>query len=229
MRVLFWFLVLLNIGYFVASELLTPASHADRQSADASLPAGVQPLTLIRVNGAAASVDQTKNPGSSSKPSPSAPPALCYSLGPFTEKAKASQMLASLKHLGVVAKVRRLQQTQVTGYWVYLAPYPSAATAAAVARKLDAKGQHDFYVVPSGPKRNAISLGLFIERRGAEKRLAQVREMGYKPKLQVRTSVSELYWLDYRVHGETISPSLWAHAGLNGGALQRLRRECVSG
>jgi hypothetical protein len=242
-RAFFLFLVLLNLIYFAIGTFLAPEpSHVESSLLATSPPPGVRPLRMIEAASAAAAPrsprpakTETVSPTQSSPaepppPQPSSPPARCYSLGPFSDKAKAETMVSVFAKQNVEATLRRIQQTQVTGYWIYLPPYSSTAAATAVTRQLAAKGLHDYYVVASPPNANAISLGLFRERSGAERRLARVRKMGFQPKLQVRTADKELFWLDYSDPGNgTIGAGLWANVQNGGGTLQRVERSCPAG
>ena len=243
MRAFFLFLVLLNLSYFAIGDILAPSTSSGRAHQVASaLPSGVQALHMIGTASAAVaqpfapivaastSSSATSTQESSTQVAVKAQPALCYSLGPFGDRASADAMIAVFKQRDVKAALRQIQQKQVTGYWIYLRPYPSTATAMAATRELGAKGLHDYYVVATAPNVNAISLGLFRERSGAERRLEQVRKMGFQPKLQVRTSDKLLYWLDYQEPGDgAIGPSLWAKTSGDGGALQRVKRICAAG
>ena len=244
MRAFFLFLLLLNLIYFAIGDFLAPNAPSERAHQVASaLPSGVQSLHMINTASAAVAeagapiADASTTPSSSTStqesstaPAVKAPSALCYSLGPFGDRASADAMIAAFEQRNVKAALRQIQQTQVTGYWIYLPPYPSIAAATAATRELGAKGLHDYYVVATAPNVNAISLGLFRERSGAERRLEQVRKMGFQPKLQVRTSDKLLYWLDYRDPGDgTISSALWAKTSGDGGALQRVKRGCSAG
>jgi len=242
-RAFFLFLILLNLIYFAIGDFLAPSVPSEQSPRVATaLPSGVRPLHMIGIASAAAvepaapvladsatsSVASTQE-GSTPVVS-KAPPARCYSLGPFVDKAGANEMVAVFEQRGVKATLRNIQQTQVTGYWIYLPPYPSIAAATAATRELGAKGLRDYYIVASAPNANAISLGLFRERSGAERRLARVRKMGFQPKLEVRTTNNELYWLDYRDPGNgVINSGLWAKANGGGGALQRVKRSCSTG
>jgi hypothetical protein len=242
-RAFFLFLVLLNLIYFAVGDILVPEhSHVGSSPLATSPPPGVQPLRMIKTVSAAAATGAPRSPntetvlptqsnsGRGLSPKPSSPPARCYSLGPFSDKAKAETMVSVFAKQNVEATLRRIQQTQVTGYWIYLPPYSSTAAATAVTRQLAAKGLHDYYVVASPPNANAISLGLFRERSGAARRLARVKKMGFQPKLQVRTADKELFWLDYSDPGNgTISAELWANVQNGGGTLQRVERSCPAG
>lgn len=240
MRAFFLFLVLLNLIYFAIGDFLAPSVTSEQAPrAGSALPSGVRALHMIGTASAAAvepAAPPSTTPAAASTRESStavvakARPARCYSLGPFGDKASANAMATVFEQRDVKASLRKIQQTQVTGYWIYLPSYPSTAAATAATRKLGAKGLHDYYIVAAAPNANAISLGLFRERSGAERRLARVRGMGFKPRLQVRTSVNELYWLDYRDPGNgAISSALWAKAGGKGGTLQRVKRSCAAG
>lgn len=231
MRTLFLFLVLLNLVYFVASVMMSPQGPSKQTSVSSALPSGVQRLRLLAASAAYPAVKKTVTSavsGVAQKPAP----ALCYSLGPFAKGKDAQAMVAELGKLGASTSVRHIQQTHVTGYWVYLPPYPTTAAAIAVTHELNKKGLHDNYVVATAPNANAVSLGLFIDRNGAQRRLDRVRKMGFKPDLQVRTATTALYWVDYArpaAKADTIAPSVWANAEDGAGPLQRLRRACGTG
>lgn len=245
MRAFFLFLALLNLSYFAVGDYLVPGPGT-RASVGATfnttIPHGLVALHIIRPR---LQAKPKPKPMAPSRPVAQAVPAntsaappkvvvsqprLCYSLGPFGAKPKAIAMVARFKQRGVKARLRNIRQTQVSAYWIYLPPYPSTAAAAAVTRKLAAKGYHHYYIVVAAPNTNAVSLGLFRERSGANRRLARLRSLGFHPRLQVRTAVKDLYWLDYRSpDNATISPKLWANTSAGDGPLQRVRRNCGTG
>lgn len=68
-----------------------------------------------------------------------------------------------------------------TRFWVYIPPRASLAEAQKKADELKALGISDFFVVNDGSEwRNAVSLGLFSAREGAERRLSDLRNQGVR-------------------------------------------------
>ncbi len=65
-----------------------------------------------------------------------------------------------------------------------------------MTRELAAKGIDDFFIINSEPMENAISLGVYKTRAGAERRVAEVRARGFSPTIQPRTQPATHYWLD---------------------------------
>jgi hypothetical protein len=149
----------------------------------------------------------------------------CYTLGPFAEVQIAELLAGALAEAGVSAAQRSLEQQEVSSYWVYLAPYPSRNQAIALTRELAGRGVSDYYVVNSGEFANAVSLGLFSEQPRAERRVAQIRALGYSPILAPRYRSRTVHWVDYeQAAGGPAADAVWRE--LAGPEVQRLDRSC---
>ncbi|WP_083251142.1 SPOR domain-containing protein [Acidihalobacter yilgarnensis] len=151
----------------------------------------------------------------------------CFSLGPFSNRASLIKAKAIL--LGKVrpVSVRAINQQAAAAYWVYLPPYASLAQAQGVARRLKKKGYLDYFIVAGNQNANAISLGLFKEQRGAERRLTRVKGLGFPARIATQYQTVTLYWLDY-VQSSNVPLDSNKWRGVNGGAgeLQILHRSC---
>ena len=136
--------------------------------------------------------------------------------------------MRSIEDAGFLVTRRVLEQEEVAGYWVHLAPYSSRKQALAAARDLAEKGLKDYYVVGEGENSNAVSLGLFSEKFRAERRMEYVRSLGYAPELTPRYRTRQVFWLDYdEVGDQSLTESLWHPEGVaDETALQRLVRNC---
>lgn len=149
-------------------------------------------------------------PGQALPPAPSAPVAAsapaappvanaCATLGPFTTTA---DMRASMQALTAhVARIqyRTEQVSQSHGFWVYLPATATREAALDEARKLSAKGVHDYYVVSAGDAQNTVSLGLFDAAANAQNRAAQLQKLGFKARVKQRIDTEPAYWIDYVV------------------------------
>lgn len=69
---------------------------------------------------------------------------------------------------------------ETNGWWVYIPPLASKADADKKAGELKQFGVTDYFIVQEGTSRHAISLGVFSTEKGAQERLAQLREAGVR-------------------------------------------------
>jgi hypothetical protein len=83
-------------------------------------------------------------------------------------------------------------------YWVYIPPLPNRASAREVMAILGRKKIKDYLLVRSGEFGNAISLGLFSQKEGAEKRLQEIKALHLpspSPQIRTKSSTFRSYWL----------------------------------
>jgi hypothetical protein len=76
-------------------------------------------------------------------------------------------------------------------WWVHVPPQAAKADADRKAAELKQLAVSDYYVVPEGPNRFAISLGVFSTEKGAQERLAELRAKGVKTARVVRRNGKE--------------------------------------
>ena len=111
------------------------------------------------------------------EPSSSARPngASCAEWGEFSgnDLARSRQALATL-NLGEKLSERSVEHKQ--GYWIYIPPLKKRADLHRKVAQLKERGITDYFVVQEkGKWLNAISLGVFKTKEGAEKYLATLR------------------------------------------------------
>lgn len=116
---------------------------------------------------------------------------VCQTLGPFLKKHDVTAVFALLSRNGYVLKVRDGDAREPAGYWVYL-PAMEANEARRIVADLDAHGMKDYYI----GKQNYISLGIFSGKDKAERRLMEVKRLGYDAILDQRFRTRDVYWLD---------------------------------
>jgi len=121
----------------------------------------------------------------------------CYSLGPFEEKESAKSASLTLTELGLVTTYKSETRRVINGYWVYIPPLPNRSDALKVISMLKQRGIKDYLIVSNGVKRNAISLGFFGTRDGAEQHQTQMKALGLNPLLEESLQESSGYWLDF--------------------------------
>ena len=76
--------------------------------------------------------------------------------------------------------VRRQAEGEANGWWVYISALPGKAEVEKKAGELRQFGVTDYFVIPDGPNRFAISLGVFTSEKRAQERLAEVKEKGVR-------------------------------------------------
>ncbi len=148
-------------------------------------------------------------PAESTVPAAVAAPAenICQTLGPFLKKHDVTAVFALLARNGYQVNVRDGDTRVPNGYWVYL-PAMQASQARRIVADLDAHGMTDYYI----GKQNYISLGIFSDKDKAERRLQEVKRLGYQPKIDQRYRTRDVYWLDVDGRGTPLLGSeVWEH------------------
>ncbi len=109
----------------------------------------------------------------------------CVALGPFPDQAAAQ---AAQGRLGEALGRARLQEqsspSSTARYRVMLPPAASREEAQATVQRIVAAGLGDYYIIAQGPEANAIALGQYRNREGAERRLEALRAAGFQARLQ---------------------------------------------
>jgi len=150
----------------------------------------------------------------------------CYTLGPFEDVDRAHRARARLSDLGLDPSQRSTTDDEVYGYQVILPPFPSRDAALDATHRLARKGIKDYFIVVSDPKlENAVSVGLFHEKRYAVRQTRYLEKLGFKPQMRARTRTRTRYWEDYRDPGGKVTGELLESLAADG-QLQRLRRPC---
>ena len=67
-----------------------------------------------------------------------------------------------------------------SGWWVFVPPLPNKAAAEKKAGELRQFGVTDYFIVPDGFNRYAISLGVFSSEKGGQDRLAELKDKGVR-------------------------------------------------
>lgn len=161
-----------------------------------------------------------------SEPEPSLEVA-CYTLGPFTEGAKSKRASALLQALGAESKQRSSQEQEPYGYRVFIPPLSSREQAYNVADSLRSAGVKDYFVITNpNDKLNGVSLGLFKQRTGAIKRVAQLRNIDYQASIEVRYKDKDIYWLDYSAAEGLVDARALLELGEGVAGMQHLRKDC---
>jgi hypothetical protein len=181
-------------GDATAAAAPAPDSDTDQMTGPMSEPGTDQPAiddeTGELIDGAAAT-------GAAVDVEPEPPQMSCRSVGPFTSQVESRRAAALLAETGRVPLQRVTEGEVWLGHWVYLAAFGSAQEADEVAQALERALVEDFYIIRDGELANAISLGVYSQREGAEARLAEMRERGFPAEMTDRYRSAPVYWLDF--------------------------------
>jgi hypothetical protein len=122
----------------------------------------------------------------------------CVTVGPFSDLVFAAAANALLQTRGFKPTQRDEPGGDLTAYWVYLDNVPSDAAAARLLQRLRSSGLADSHVMPvttpTEPRR--VSVGLFTEQGGAERRARQVKALGLTPVITEQHQPQATYWVD---------------------------------
>lgn len=122
---------------------------------------------------------------------------LCYSLGPFTNKVEADNAQELLKEEKVETKSIRLRDTSRSGYWVILPASESRKEANKHIKKLKKLKIKDYFLVAKGSHENAVSLGVFSQKKLARRRVDEMIRLGFIPRMESVALPRKVYWVNW--------------------------------
>ena len=129
----------------------------------------------------------------------------CYTLGPFEDKQQASLANGILKNNGIDAKRRLSKDARRKAYWVLLPPAESREAAQKSVARLKQLKVTDYFLVATGEKTNAVSLGVYSQFESAHRRIKEMQDLGFKPDFEKVELPKPEYWLDWpRESGKTV-------------------------
>jgi hypothetical protein len=122
----------------------------------------------------------------------------CVTVGPFSDLVFAAAANALLQTRGFKPTQRDEPGEDQIAYWVYLDNVPSDAAATRLLQRLHGSGVTDAHVMPvttpTEPRR--VSVGLFTEQGGAERRARQVKALGLTPVITEQHQPQATYWVN---------------------------------
>ncbi|HJV92719.1 MAG TPA: SPOR domain-containing protein [Azonexus sp.] len=107
-----------------------------------------------------------------------APVCLAWEHLPSADAERIASLLAS--KYAEFKVTRRVVPGEGSGWGVFVPPLTSKADAERKATELRQLGVTDYFIVLDGPIRHAISLGVFSSEKGAQERLAELKEKGVR-------------------------------------------------
>jgi len=190
MKWLIYLLLLANIGVFFWH--FRPAMLSTAPSGEGETAAS---LSLVLLKEAR---EQTSSPVAKGR---------CLELGPFETVKQASLAAAAFKGDGINARQRIRREARRKAWWVLLPPAISREEARKTLKKLKKLKINDYFLVPTGEKANAISLGVFSKFESAHRRIKQLQKLGFRPVFEKVELTKRQYWLDWATEAGMPSPS----------------------
>jgi hypothetical protein len=127
----------------------------------------------------------------------------CVSVGPFADPSRSAQGVTLLRARGFSPRQRTVPGEPWSGYWVYVGDLGGEAQQMDVVRRLERSGILDAQVMPVSDEGRRVSVGLFSERQGAERRAKAVRDLGLKAEIAERKQSAAAYWVDLDLANNT--------------------------
>lgn len=116
-------------------------------------------------------------------PAPPAPPAAvaraCLRLGPFAAQAEAQAAQARLAGMVERPRLHEVPGKTAPGYRVLIPAAASREQAQATVKRIVEAGFSDYFIIAQGENANAVALGQYRNREGAERRLASLTAAGF--------------------------------------------------
>lgn len=164
---------------------VTPAATAAPQRA-APAPEAPAPAPAVTPPAATAAADA---------PTPAAPsPAQCLSLGPFADRAAAMAAQGNAGSLLQRSRLREVPNAKASTYRVIMPASASREEAQALVKRIAAAGISDYYILGQGEDANAIALGQYRNREGAERRMAALSAAGFNARLVASGGDGNAQW-----------------------------------
>ena len=198
-----------------------PAVPAPAAVAAAPAPAALQDAAKA----AATSAVATPAPATPEQPTASAPsrPLQCSSFGPFQSREQAQAAAAALGADLSRSQLREVQP-KAASYRVLTSQAASREEAQALARRIVEAGFSDYFIIAQGDDANAVALGQYRNREGAERRMAALAAAGFPVRIVGNgVEAGASWWLDV-AHAATVAAD---DLHRRSGAAQRQALECA--
>lgn len=138
----------------------------------------------------------------------------CFSVGAIADKASARAFVRWLQKKGAKEISQGEQQGKRLTYWVMLPAYSSRAKANEAAEILSNKRIRDFFIVRSGEHENAVSLGVFSTKEGAQRRYQEISNLKArlrKPRITVVERPTVRYQVSFKIKESEAGTALAAY------------------
>lgn len=221
MRLIFILLVLANVFLLLwRYGLGLPEPYRrDAQPSVAPMAGAGQPLRLLHEPEVSADVVP---------PLVEEPPVLlCKMVGPFESSRAASALLERLAVLDVSAQLQPLEVSSGESFWIHFPAESNRNAARKQLARLQSQGV-DSYLIPKGELEGGISLGVFSRQRSADRKVAELKALGYEPQVRIIARSSEELWVVLDAGEERkLADSTWKMLIQDTFSLQEREKPCL--
>jgi cell division septation protein DedD len=187
-------------GSRLANGATGRAAAGAQRNADRAQPSG-QDATPAQLAAALRQASEANSqPFATSVRSASAA-ARCLTVGPFKDVSRSGRAVSLLRASGFTPKQRTENGDSWAGYWVYVGGLKSEAEQADILRKLEGNGIMDAHSMPDTGDGLQVSVGLFSDRGGADRRSRSVQRLGLKADIMEKKQTGTMYWVDLNPDG----------------------------
>ncbi len=182
----------------------TPAAlpAATPAALPAATPAGAG--TSMSATGSSATATAARaTPIAGAATAAGAPSARCITVGPFNDAKRAAEAERLLGQRGFAPRERSGTGPPDRRYWVVVRDLGSEAEERQVLQRLQSSGIADARSMPDGAQGRRVSVGLFSERSGAERRARAVRALGLGAAIEERIQSEPTHWVDVDLSSST--------------------------
>jgi len=153
---------------------------------------------------------------------------ICFSLGPFNNKkqsALAAKIISTETSVNPESRVRK--DAKRKAYWVMLPPAETKDIAKQSVAKLKKKNVRDYFLVVSGEQTNAVSLGVYTKFESAHRRIKQIQEMGFTPRVEKVDLPKKEFWLEWeKESGEKLGDDILVRLEKVQKEIKMIERSC---
>lgn len=151
-------------------------------------------------------------------------PQRCSSFGPFESREQAQAAATTLGADLVRSQPREVPPRAATGYRVLIPPAASREEAQATVKRIVDASINDYFIIAQGDDANAVALGQYRNREGAERRLAALAAAGFTARIVGNgAEAADSWWLDAAYADTASAEDLLKRSG----AAQRQSLECA--
>ncbi|XQA65377.1 SPOR domain-containing protein [Xanthomonas sacchari] len=145
---------------------------------------------------------------------PAADAAVCLSVGPYPDRDAAQAAVAALAPGAPRPRFREAADSDATSFRVILPTIGGEDGLRQATERIVAAGIRDYYPLRQGDAGNAIALGQYRSREGAERRRQELARAGFNADLIPRGgSGQSRWWLDLRADSAAQAATLRRQLG----------------
>ena len=190
MRMMFVFLLIVNV-LFAAWQNWRPLPV---DTSIVEMPSHLKSIQLMRE---LVSIDPAGSVTSSDEPVIKSAQYLCHTLGPFTDGQVSESLKQQMQPFSKKVILRQIEENELYRYLVYMR-VKNNDVLKEMTKLLVERNVSDYFIMGSG-RNKRVSLGHFKEKAYADKRIQQLKALGFEAETEVIYRKYHLYWLDYDV------------------------------